>query len=81
MVSLSYREAQITKRLSELSIKCLSCFFLCTGDENVTVEIPMPPSDQEDEQSTHIYVVIGMCLNKPVALYISNPGLVKFQTL
>ena len=40
--------------------KCLSYFFSGTDDENVTVEIPTPPTGQEDEQSTHLYVVIGM---------------------
>ena len=40
--------------------KCLICFFSCTGDKNVTVEIPTPPNNQENEQPTHIYVVIGM---------------------
>ena len=39
---------------------CLSYFFSCTDDENVTVEIPTPPTGQEDEQSTHLYVAIGM---------------------
>ena len=40
--------------------KCLNCFFSGTDDENVTVEIPTPPTGQEDEQSTHLYVAIGM---------------------
>ena len=38
----------------------MNCFFSGTGDENVTAQIPTPPTGQEDEQSTHLYVVIGM---------------------
>ena len=55
--SWQYRENQFIKTIVN---KCLSYFFSCTDDENVTVEIPTPPTGQEDEQSTHLYIAIGM---------------------